>query len=425
MGTMKSLDIETDAHGGGKPRNPYGPGGSASPTASLSSTINSARTYFMFFMSLFVIYGLAKMMLPEEKSEEERLWASKGDAAGGWGAEHNHPVVGNSGVGSGAGSWNAPKTPKTPVSSPASSSFYDNDLGDTDLELRESDLLMAIVPLVFVPKHSRPEYEMYKTNGDGNDESFAEELLYDTNTPHGMAFDFMLNRDKRPVNPDDAQVTQRFVLTLLFYATGGKDSSPSSSTGGGGRASGWDSGMAHFLTGLHECHWVKKSLEDQFWGILSMESDTDRRVGVTKCNADMEVTEVRLADLNLVGFVPEEIKWLSSLESLDIQNNHLAGPIPGSLGELDQLRYLSLDGNNFSGTIPDVFDNMAHLERAYLNFNDFNGAMPPSLCTLREDAVLKDLWSDCGGYPITCTCCSVCCDMVAECNEMESNRGGV
>ena len=29
------------------------------------------------------------------------------------------------------------------------------------------------------------------------------------------------------------------------------------------------------------------------------------------------------ADLNLVGFIPEEIKWLTSLESFDIQNNHL------------------------------------------------------------------------------------------------------
>lgn len=66
--------------------------------------------------------------------------------------------------------------------------------------------------------------------------------------------------------------------------------------------------------------------------------------------------------------------------------------------------------------------NLSHLEeRAYLNFNDFNGAMPPSLCTLREEGSLKDLWSDCGGYPVTCTCCTVCCDFVAECcNKMKS-----
>lgn len=126
-----------------------------------------------------------------------------------------------------------------------------------------------------------------------------------------------------------------------------------------------------------------------------------------------------------MGFIPEEIKWLTSLESLDMQNNHIAGPIPSSIGELEELTYLSLDGNNFSGTIPDVFDNLVLLERAYLNFNDFNGSMPPSFCTLREEGALKDLWSDCGGYPTTCTCCTVCCDMVAECNEMQSQRGGM
>ena len=134
-----------------------------------------------------------------------------------------------------------------------------------------------------------------------------------------------------------------------------------------------------------------------------------------------------------------------------MQNNHISGPIPKSLGDLEELRYLSLDGNNFSGTIPDVFYNLLHLgtsssrmmsaiecqhhfslfllsfslvERAFLNFNDFNSSMPPSICNLREEGALKDLWSDCGGYPITCTCCTVCCDMVAECNEMESQMEG-
>ena len=107
-----------------------------------------------------------------------------------------------------------------------------------------------------------------------------------------------------------------------------------------------------------------------------------------------------------------------------MQNNHLAGPVPSALGDLDELRYLSLDGNNFSGSIPDVFTGLTNLERVYLNFNEFNGVMPSSLCFLREEGVLEDLWSDCGGYPITCTCCTVCCDMVAECDEMASQQGG-
>lgn len=362
-------------------------------------------------------------MLPENTSNNQ--WESKGDAAGGWGSQHHHPVS-SKGVVSGTGNdWDSPgHYHENPISSP--SSTFNSEIAA--LELKESDFLMVLSPLVFIPSHSRPEYEDYQEeeySGDnGIDSAYAEDVLYDKRTPHGMAFDFLLNRDTRPINHDDPHLIQRFVLTLLFYATGGRDeNAPPSSSHEGGRTSGWESGMAHFLTGMHECHWVKKSFEDGFWGILSIESETDRRVGVTKCNSDMEVTEIRLADLNLVGFIPEEIKWLSSLESFDIQNNHLAGPIPESLGELDELSYLSLDGNNFSGTIPDVFHNMENLERVYLNFNDFNGAMPPSLCTLREEGALNDLWSDCGGYPITCTCCTVCCDMVSECNEMESQKG--
>ncbi len=166
---------------------------------------------------------------------------------------------------------------------------------------------MVLTPLIFIPSHTRPEYEKYQTKPsfDGDIESsYVDEILYDMNTPHGKAFDFMLNRDTRPVKVDDPNLIQRFALTLLFYTTGGRDDTmtPSSSTteGGGvngsGRTSGWDSGMAHFLTGMHECHWVKKSVEDQFWGIWSIESDNDRRVGVTKCNSDMEVTEIRLGE---------------------------------------------------------------------------------------------------------------------------------
>mmetsp|Transcript_22139 Transcript_22139/g.47585 ORF Transcript_22139/g.47585 Transcript_22139/m.47585 type:complete len:416 (-) Transcript_22139:171-1418(-) len=415
MTKVLSFDIETD--NSRKARNPYGPGAVHSPT-------NTARTYLMFCLALFVIYGVGKMMLPAKKSNDK--WASRGDAEGGWGSQHHHPIISNKGTTSGAtNDWDSPVKHYHENPVPSHSSLHYSEAAA--FELKETDFLMELVPHVFIPAHSRPEYEKYQTksNDRGVDADLTEELLYDKNTPHGMAFDFLINRDTRPIHHDDPHLIQRFVLTLLFYATGGKDeSAPPSISGDGGRVSGWDQGTAHFLTGLHECHWVKKSFDDGFWGILSIDSETDRRVGVTKCNADMDVTEIRLADLNLVGFIPEEIKWLDSLESFDIQNNHLAGPIPESMGELDELSYLSLDGNNFSGTIPDVFANLAHLERAYLNFNDFNGAMPRSLCILREEGALKDLWSDCGGYPITCTCCTVCCDMVSECNEMQSQKGG-
>jgi hypothetical protein len=54
-------------------------------------------------------------------------------------------------------------------------------------------------------------------------------------------------------------------------------------------------------------------------------------------------------------------------------------------------------------------------ERAYFYLNDhLNASMPPSLCALRDEGALTDLWSGCtDGYQ--CKCCTVCCDWIGEC----------
>jgi hypothetical protein len=293
MPKMQHFDIEKEDTRGREQRSPDGPGGGGGRIATLFST-NTGRVYSMFCLALLVFYGAIQKILPVADPEEE--FATKNDAAGGWA---NHPAVSNGGTSSGGGmkdGWNAPVVThyhERPQSYSASSNY----IGNADLEMRECDLLMVLSPLVYVPSHPRSEYKIYQRERDSEDSAatvYSEDILYDKQTPHGMAFDFMLNRDKRPIGSDDFQIMQRFVLTLLFYATGGKDESASPPESDGGRSSGWDSGLAHFLTGLHECHWVKKSIEDQFWGILSIENGDDRRVGVTKCNSDMEVTEIRL-----------------------------------------------------------------------------------------------------------------------------------
>ena len=284
MAKMHSFDMEKDDARGRK-QNPYGPGGGGS-TAKIVST-NTARVYSMFCLALLVFYGAVLKILPVDDSEEKS--ASKGDAAGGWA---NRPLASNSGIMKDG--RNAPVLThyhERPQSHSASNTI------DAVLEMRESDLLMVLSPLVYVPSHPRPEYEKYQRERDSDDidaSFYSEDILYDKQTPHGMAFDFMLNRDKRPIGSDEPQIIQRFVLSLLFFATGGKDENASPAESDGERTNGWDPDLAHFLTGLHECHWVKKSVEDQFWGILSIENGNDRRVGVTKCNSDMEVTEIRL-----------------------------------------------------------------------------------------------------------------------------------
>jgi hypothetical protein len=247
----------------------------------------------MLCIALFAMFGVGKMLMPADESNV--TWAPIGDAAGGWGSEHNHAIVHHeqpTQQTSSGTSYVPPPSPPAIYSEPPKANHQQSQ--NIDREIRESDFIMALAPIVVIPSHSQPEYEQYQIDGGINVET--EDLLYDKNTPHGMAFDFILNRDKRNINSEDPLLIQRFVLTLLFYATGGHDENdPTQNNKPTGRG-GWYSEMAHFLTGLHECHWVKKSLEDQFWSILSMEGNADRRMGVTKCNGDMEVTEIRLGE---------------------------------------------------------------------------------------------------------------------------------
>lgn len=228
------------------------------------------------------MFGLFNMMGPSQSDV-----SSSGDAAGGWGIEHNHAIEHHD------------TSLITPQQKESTSSFTFNTYppidmtDDMDNSLLEEDYLAALTPIISIPSHARPEYALYQTDGLEFDIS---ELLADKNTAHGKAYDFIANRDKRKLQPEDPSLIQRFVLTLLFYATGGHDENNPNETSQ--KRGGWESEMAHFLSGLHECHWVKKSLGDQFWELLSIDSDDDTRVGVTKCNDEMEVVEIRLGNFH-------------------------------------------------------------------------------------------------------------------------------
>ena len=269
---MGSLEIETSNNR--RPQNPYGRSGSPSHAHGSSS---NARLFFMLCLVFFSMYGISNMMGPASDSDS---FSAGGDAAGGWGIEHNHAIEHHD-----TSSITAEQRQST---SGYYSTYPEIDVSKFDNEFLEEDFILGLAPIISIPSHARPEYEKYQRDEGDLDVS---ELLTDRNTAHGRAYNFIVNRDKRNLKPEDPQLIQRYVVTLLFYATGGHDENDQ--TEDTTIRGGWDSDMAHFLSGLHECHWVKKSLQDQFWELLSMESD-DTKVGVTKCNDEMDVTEIRL-----------------------------------------------------------------------------------------------------------------------------------
>ncbi len=152
----------------------------------------------------------------------------------------------------------------------------------------------------------------------------------------------------------------------------------------------------------------------------------------------LKTVTLRLNNNFWVGQIPDVFEDYSKLDYFDVSNNMVTGTIPRTLFSIPTIRliYMSnctlsgrippefadppilrdlyLDGNRLTGTIPRI--NSGQLERLnelLLQDNRITGTMPSSICDLRSEFVLDDLWTDCGGSnpEIECDfpdCCNRC-----------------
>ena len=102
-------------------------------------------------------------------------------------------------------------------------------------------------------------------------------------------------------------------------------------------------------------------------------------------NEEGRVTELLLAENELVGEIPPELGDLTSLEVLDFgggvfdfDENRLSGEIPPELGNLANLKLLDLSLNKLSGEIPAELGNLANLESLNLSKTGLSERYPRS-----------------------------------------------
>ena len=86
-----------------------------------------------------------------------------------------------------------------------------------------------------------------------------------------------------------------------------------------------------------------------------------------------------LANNDLSGSIPWELRNLDSLIFLDLSNNDLSGGIPPWLGDFSGLRELNLGNNELTGSIPPGLGDLYDLQRLDLSNNSLSGEIPPGL----------------------------------------------
>ena len=107
-----------------------------------------------------------------------------------------------------------------------------------------------------------------------------------------------------------------------------------------------------------------------------------------------------------------------------MSNCTLSGRIPIQYADPPLLRDLYLDGNELVGTVPRIVaGQLERLNEFLLQGNRIEGTMPDSVCNLRTNFILDDLWTDCGGETPEIECdFPGCCNRCFEGTPVSSSR---
>ncbi|XP_030538357.2 receptor-like protein kinase 7 isoform X2 [Rhodamnia argentea] len=113
------------------------------------------------------------------------------------------------------------------------------------------------------------------------------------------------------------------------------------------------------------------------------------------------------ASHNRLGGDLSEIRFLTSLASLQLFENQLTGEIPEELGELKNLTELSLYSNRLTGSLPPKLGSLADFNYIDVSDNSFTGSIPPDMCKNGEmtDLLMLDNRLT-GTIPATYASCS-------------------
>ncbi|KAM3372623.1 hypothetical protein ACQJBY_019489 [Aegilops geniculata] len=109
---------------------------------------------------------------------------------------------------------------------------------------------------------------------------------------------------------------------------------------------------------------------------------TSARLGgqISGCVGNLTfLSSMNLADNDLSGTIPRELRKLPNLHTLNLSNSNLEGNIPDSLGTSNSLSYVNIGNNTLTGGIPLSLTNCSSLNTLILSRNNLSGEIPSTL----------------------------------------------
>jgi len=186
------------------------------------------------------------------------------------------------------------------------------------------------------------------------------------NTPQYLSKTWLI--DSGVCSDDDETAREMYVFGVMFY--------------------GW--GIGHLLRGgrAELCGYIGIQCQkiDTNTGKLLQEIGANEKIDPEE---NFRFTKVLMRKRNLTGKIPHEIKFLTTLNQLDLSENSLSGKIPSVLEQLQGLTYLNLARNHLKGTIPEEIYSLNSLRLLALDRNELSGTLSNNVGNLLD---LEILW---------------------------------
>ncbi|CAB9530665.1 Leucine Rich Repeat [Seminavis robusta] len=237
--------------------------------------------------------------------------------------------------------------------------------------------------------------------------NYTIQALEDPESPQSKALDWLLDDPDLTEYVDlEWRVKQRFALVAMFHSTNGFN---------------WTYSDNWLSYSHHECFWyasgsipflIPGSGEHHFRG--EYQNPCHLRINDTTANGTMEA--INLIEVpaegsykqlwfhmnNLEGPLPEEIYWLTNLETMSLFFNMLGGPISSQIGQLQHLEAAIFSFTDVTGTLPTELGMLSDTLSFFLSEQtQLSGTLPTEIGMLsRVDTLLIDDNNFSGTIPI-------------------------